>query len=110
MKSSYNGDEDNCPICGRLFPKEGTNVDEHHLIPKTFKGKRKDDNMVRLHKVCHRKIHSVFSERELLNYYHTVKRIREHEEIHKFIRWVSKKPPEFYDGSKETKQRKRKRR
>lgn len=95
----------NCPICEReLIP--GKSVDEHHLIPKTFKGKEK----VIIHKICHNKIHSVFTERELQHYYYTVERLHEHEELKKFIKWVSKKDPEFYDGSKDTKRRRQRRR
>ena len=97
--------QNNCPICEReLIP--GKSIDEHHLIPKTFRGKEK----ISLHKICHRKIHSVFSERELQHHYHTVERLCEHEEIRKFIKWVSKKDPEYYDGSKDTKSRKKRRR
>jgi hypothetical protein len=93
-----------CPICDREL---GTvNVDEHHLIPKTFKGKE----LVALHKICHRKIHATFTERELFNYYHTIERLRENEHIQSFIKWVAKRPIDFYDGSKETVDRKSKRR
>lgn len=93
-----------CPVCDRIL---GTvMVDEHHLIPKTFKGKDTET----IHKICHRKLHSVFTEREMLNYYHTWERIREHSEIQKFVAWVKKKPPEFYSGSDETADRKGKRR
>jgi hypothetical protein len=81
-------------------------VDEHHLIPKTFKGKE----TVPLHKICHRKIHATFTERELANRYHTFERLRENEHIATFIRWVAKREPGFYDGSKETVDRKSKRR
>lgn len=93
-----------CPLCDRPLGTE--NVDRHHLIPKTFKGKE----MVSLHRICHRKIHATFTERELLNYYHTIERLRENEDISKFVTWVSKKPLEFYDGSQETNKRKAKRR
>lgn len=93
-----------CPICKREMVK-GISVDEHHLIPKTFKGKE----TVTIHKICHRKLHSVFSEREMFKYYHTIERLLEHEEIQKFIKWVSKKHPEYYDSSLETKNRKGKR-
>lgn len=93
-----------CPICDRLLGEE--NIDKHHLIPKTFKGK----DVVTLHRICHRKIHATFTERELLNYYHTIDRLREHSEIEKFVTWVKKKPSEFYDGSEETNRRKAKRR
>lgn len=79
---------------------------EHHLIPATFKGKIK----VTLHKVCHAKLHHTFSEREMSQYYHTIERLLEHEEIEKFVKWVRKQPNDFYSKNKDTKDRKRKRR
>lgn len=84
--------------------------DEHHLIPKTFKGKRIENNMVMLHKACHQKVHSVFSERELDNHYHSIERIMENEDMKKFAKWVAKQPLEFIGVSKDTKGRKTKRR
>jgi len=81
------------------------NVDDHHLVPKTFKGKVK----IRLHRICHRKIHATLSERELYNHYNTVERLLEHEQIQTFVKWVQKKDPGFYDGSAETGERKGKR-
>jgi hypothetical protein len=93
-----------CPLCSR--PLGSQNIDEHHLVPKTFKGTETST----MHRICHRKIHATFTERELLNYYHTAERLLENEEIQKFVTWVSKKPPEFYDGSKETTERRGKRR
>ena len=94
----------NCPICKRELGS--VNVDEHHLIPKTFKGK----DTITLHKICHRKIHATFTERELLNYYFTIDRILENEHIQAFVKWVSKKPSDFYDSTKDTSERKSKRR
>ena len=44
-------------------------------------------------------MHAVFSETEQKSYYYTVERITEHEEIAKFIKWVSKKELEFFDTS-----------
>jgi hypothetical protein len=93
-----------CQLCSRELGD--LLIDEHHLIPKTFKGKE----TIKLHKICHRKIHSVFSERELLNYYNSVDRIKENEQIQKFITWVIKKPIDFYDVSKDSNERKTKRR
>jgi 5-methylcytosine-specific restriction endonuclease McrA len=92
-----------CPLCKRVLGTE--NVDEHHLVPKTFGGKTTE----KLHKICHRKIHATFTERELEKYYNTWERLLENEDIQKFIKWVQKKPPEYYDGSKETTDRKGKR-
>lgn len=94
-----------CPICNREMVK-GKSLDEHHLIPKTFGGKEK----FLLHRICHRKLHATFTEREMFKYYHTWERILENEEICKFVKWVSKKGPEYYSGSKETQNRKNKRR
>ena len=91
-----------CPICKR--PLGGVLEDDHHLIPKTFKGK----DTIRVHRVCHQKIHATFSERELYNYYHTVQRLIEHTEMQKFIKWISKKPIEFYDKNERTRERRRK--
>jgi hypothetical protein len=93
-----------CPICKRELVL-GDSIDGHHLIPKTFGGKDK----ITIHKICHHKIHSVFSERELQHHYHTVDRILSNEEIQKFVKWVQKKDPEFYDFSKFTNQRKERR-
>lgn len=61
-------------------------------MPKTFKGKEQFP----IHKICHRKIHSVFTEKELLNDFHTWEALRATPEIEAFIAWVSKKEPGFY--------------
>jgi hypothetical protein len=96
--------EKRCPLCERTL---GTiNIDEHHLIPKTFRGKDTGS----IHRICHSKVHATFSERELLNYYHTWERLKEHSEIIKFVKWVQNKPPGFYDSNKDTGERNQKRR
>lgn len=87
---------DTCPICSRSLT--GDFIQEHHLIPKTFKGKE----TVRLHKSCHQKIHSVFTERELFHTYNNIQSIIEHPEIIKFVKFIQKKPVDFYDKSDET--------
>lgn len=93
-----------CAICGRDLIK-GKTVNEHHLVPKTYKGRE----TVTLHIICHTKIHSIFSEKELRDYYHTPERLREHPEMEKFIKWVSKKDPLFKDRNKTMNTKKRKR-
>lgn len=82
--------EDLCPLCGR--PLGTTNVDRHHLVPKSLKGKEQFP----VHKICHRKIHATFSEKELLRSYHTWAALQSHADIQSFIGWVARKPPEFY--------------
>lgn len=93
-----------CPLCKRELGTE--NIDEHHLIPKTFKGKE----TVKLHRICHRKIHATFTERELLQYYHTIERLLENEHIQSFTKWVKGKRPDFYVGTDDSSERKSKRR
>lgn len=82
----------NCPLCQRELI-DGPSVDKHHLIPKSLGGKE----VFLLHKICHRKIHSLFSERELKKQYNTFEALLKHEEIIKFVQWVQKKPAEFMD-------------
>lgn len=79
-----------CPLCGRVLGN--VNIDRHHLTPRKFKGK----DQYALHKICHRKIHSSFTERELFRSLHTWQALRATEEIRIFIAWVANKPPEFY--------------
>ncbi len=91
-----------CPLCGREL---GTlNIDRHHLVPKSLKGKEQFP----IHKICHRKIHSAFTERELLRSYHTWDALRGHDEIRAFIEWVARKPPEFYTRTFTSNAKKRK--
>ena len=86
-----------CPICGREMFK-GRFVDDHHLIPKAKKGRY--GTKITIHRVCHDKIHSLWKESELANYYNTADRIKEHPEIQKFIKWLARKPADFYIKTK----------
>lgn len=53
-----------------------------------------------MHRVCHRKIHATFSERELAADYNTWAALQAHPEIAAFLKWVANKPPVFYDNSR----------
>ena len=78
-----------CPLCGReMIP--GPSLNEHHLVPRSHGGTEK----FLLHRVCHGKIHAVFSESELARSHHTFENLRSHPEIAEFIKWVRKQPPE----------------
>lgn len=83
-----------CPLCNRLLAPP---ANRHHLIPLSRGGK--GTTTVLMHKICHDKIHSVLTEAELKRSYHTLEALQQHEEIARFIRWVSSRPPEFYDRS-----------
>jgi hypothetical protein len=87
----------NCPICGREMIKD-VFVDQHHLIPKCKNGKYTEK--ITLHRICHTKIHSLWTEAELAAYYHTIDRIVEDSEMLKFIKWVKRRPCDFYVKTK----------
>ena len=81
-----------CPLCGRPM-RAGSVVDQHHLVPKSKGGRE----TVQMHRICHRKLHTVLSEDELARDYATPERLREHPAIAAFIRWIRRRPPEFDD-------------
>lgn len=87
-----------CPLCSRLLVP-GRSVDEHHLVPKSQGGKTLDNTAV-IHRICHRKIHATFSERELARGFSTWAALQAHVEIATFIAWLTNKPPTFYDNSR----------
>lgn len=69
----------------------GPSVDRHHLVPRSLGGKE----AVWLHRVCHQKIHSVLTERELAHGYSTFEALRGHGEIARFVAWIQRKDPEL---------------
>lgn len=85
-----------CPLCQREIPPRLES--RHHLIPKLRGGK--NGPIVVLHRICHSKIHSLFSETELARRYATIEQLLEHEEIQRFVRWVRKRPPDYHSGNR----------
>lgn len=77
----------------------------HHLVPRMFRGRE----TVTLHRICHRKIHSLWTERELKNHFHTIERIREHPDVRQFVAWLRSKPPDFYQRTSESRRKRRRR-
>lgn len=80
-----------CPVCGRPLI-EGPSVDRHHLVPRSQGGRL----AVALHRICHRKLHALWSERELAARLSTPEAIRAEPAIQAFARWLARKPPEFW--------------
>lgn len=71
----------------------GRSVDRHHLVPRSQGGKEQ----FLLHRVCHQKIHSLFTEKELARSYATWKLLREYSDMQTFIAWIQKKSIDYYD-------------
>lgn len=86
-------DDGSCPLCGREMIRGSASLNEHHLVPKMYGGV---DKYV-VHRICHSKIHSVFTERELAHEYNSFEALRSHPEIASFIKWVRKQDAEFID-------------
>ncbi|UUX95124.1 HNH endonuclease [Aquabacterium sp. J223] len=84
-----------CPLCDRPV-EPGPAADEHHLVPRSRGGREK----VLVHRICHRKVHATFSERELARDFHTWAALRAHPEIATFVRWVRNKPPGYLDRTR----------
>lgn len=82
-----------CPLCSRMLGD--VRIEQHHLIPVSKGGKYTEP----IHSICHRKIHSSFTETELARLYNNWTSLRTHPDMVSFIKWVSRKPPEFYDLS-----------
>ncbi len=78
-----------CQICGREMLL-GDSVDRHHWQPKSRGGREVNY----LHRICHRKLHSLFTNKELETEFATPEAVRRHPEMHKFITWVRRQPPE----------------
>jgi hypothetical protein len=81
---------------------KGPSIDKHHVVPKCRGGKETEF----MHKICHRKIHSIWSNKELEKEFNDPYIIKQNEEIQAFITWVKKKPCDFYDRN-ETHNRKK---
>ena len=83
------GAGDRCGLCGRPMVA-GDSLNVHHLVPRLFGGRA----TAVIHRVCHAKIHAVFTEAELARHYHTFPRLRAHAEIQRFVKWVRRQAPE----------------
>lgn len=91
-------DGDLCPLCLRPM-MAGPSVTKHHLVPKSRGGHATEH----LHRICHNKIHSLLSNKQLETTYNTAEMLREHPGIQTFIAWLAPKDPEFYDRNERAK-------
>jgi hypothetical protein len=84
-----------CPVCGREMVA-GPSVDRHHWHPRSLGGRVAEP----LHLICHRKLHSLFTDKELATTYATPEALQQRPQMQTFIRWVRRRPPEFIDRHK----------
>ncbi len=101
-----------CELCGR----SGTELQKHHLIPRTRHSNRRNKRQFNREEVrsrlawlcpaCHKTVHATLDEKDLEREYNTLDALRGHPEIGRFIAWVRRQPP----GGKVTVRRPRERR
>ena len=78
-----------CWLCERPL---GQRVEWHHPVPKSRKGRA----TVPVHPICHRTIHTTFSNAELERLYASAEALRDNPEVARFLRWIEGKPPDFH--------------
>jgi hypothetical protein len=76
-------------------------VDRHHPVPRALGGTATVD----MHRICHRKLHATFTEHELAAFGDDWAALRAQAQIASFVRWVARRPPTFYDGSRTARRR-----
>jgi len=100
-----------CPLCKREIPIDQES--KHHLVPNRNKLKRKkhlnlpEKEIEILHIACHRKLHSLFTNKELSIKYNTIEKLLEHQDIQNFVFFIRKKPIDYIESSKQSNKRKR---
>ncbi len=89
-----------CPLCLREIAPP---ANLHHLLPVSQGGAHTPT--ILMHEICHNKLHSLFTEKELAKDYNTIEKLLEDENIQKFVKFVQKKPPTYYDRNKRAKEK-----
>ncbi len=78
-----------CWLCERPL---GSQVEWHHPVPKSRKGRE----TVAVHPICHQTLHARFTNRELERIGTNRDTVLEDGQIARFIQWVSTKDPDFH--------------
>lgn len=97
MVKSYDNKGD-CPICDREMIDDGKSINRHHFIPKSRGGKEQEY----VHTICHNKIHSIWTEKQLEKEFSDPEVIKDNPEMKVFINWIKKKDPLFYISTKDS--------
>ena len=103
-----------CALCGRPVAE----LTRHHLIPRSRHANRRNKREFDRHEVhariawlcrpCHDHVHNVLSEKQLERDYNTTARLRAHDEVARFVEWISSKPADFRPpGGRRSRRRRR---
>lgn len=91
--NQYSKSKGICRICGREMIDEAGSIDQHHFIPKCRGGVTKEY----IHQVCHQKIHSLWTVKQLEKEFSDPEIIVQQPEIQSFLSWIQKKDVLFYE-------------
>ena len=78
-----------CQLCGR----EVKYITVHHLIPREEGGSQ--GPTADLCQPCHTTIHHHFSNVELAKIYNTLDKIKDHERMIRYLKWIRKTDKEY---------------
>jgi hypothetical protein len=87
-----------CALCRRVL---GRKIEWHHVVPRSHGG----IETAPLHPICHRAVHATLSNAEIARLFPTLDRLREQEQIARFLSWIADKPPDFHAPTRRTKPR-----
>ncbi|MET4107157.1 HNH endonuclease [Hymenobacter sp. UYP22] len=71
-----------CGLCERQVQQ----TSRHHLVPREEGGRY--GPVVELCQPCHSTVHLLLDNKELARHYNTIERLREAEELQKYLHWV----------------------
>ena len=86
--------EEVCALCGRPVPP--SERDLHHLVPKSQGGRE----TAVFHRICHRQLHALFSEKQLAQQFSTVEALLADDQVRGFVEWVKTRPNGFYQRTR----------
>lgn len=79
--------EEQCALCER----EGVILTKHHLLPREEGGKEAHIAMVC--QDCHKHIHALYTNKELAIRLDSITKLKEDEQISKYLKFIRKQPP-----------------
>lgn len=90
-----------CELCRR----EDVKLTEHHLIPREEGGQ--NEATIDICIPCHKQIHALYTNKELAIRLNSLERLRDDDEIKKYLKWIKKQPSSRLVPVKKSKRRKR---
>jgi 5-methylcytosine-specific restriction enzyme A len=88
-----------CELCERVNVK----LTIHHLIPREEGGAHLEKAQLCI--PCHKQIHALYTNTEIAIRLTTIDRLKDDEQLRKFIRWIKKQPSPTLIRIKKSKER-----